>query len=227
MRPSVRARPLRSAAIAAGNALISAKDPLMVISRRNTSYGLTRTRSSGSVTPENITVPPLRVSGTHCSDTTADPVASTTMSNPPPEAAFSLAASPARSARSIRNVASSPRSSARLSLNADEAATVTLAAPPRAMSWASSRPVGPAPKTRGELPGRGLGEHRDVGIDAVHREDQAGGDRDVFGERAGPVRAEPLEVGAQQGAPGPAVLAVPAAHVRVDRDVLAEPEPLG
>ena len=41
-----------------------------------------------------------------------------------------------------------------MSLNADEAATVTLAAPPRAMSWASSRPVGPAPKTRAELPGR-------------------------------------------------------------------------
>src|ERR1700721_1122965 len=103
-----------------------------------------------------MTVPPLRVSGTHVSDTAGDPVASTTMSKPPPDAAFSLAASPARSARSVRNVSCSPRASGRLSLNADEAATVTLTAPLRAMSWASSRPVGPAPKTRAELPGRGL-----------------------------------------------------------------------
>jgi hypothetical protein len=37
----------------------------------------------------------------------------------------------------------------------------------------------------------------------------------------------PFEVGTQQGVPGPAVLAVPAVHVRVDRDVLADAEALG
>ena len=39
MMPSVFARPVRSAAMAAPNEVISAKEPLMVISRRKTSNG--------------------------------------------------------------------------------------------------------------------------------------------------------------------------------------------
>ena len=132
-----------------------------------------------------------------------------------------------------------PRLSARLSLKADGAATVTLAAPPRAMSWARIRPVGPAEdQGRSSRPRierlhavrgarRGLGEHRRVGIDAVHGEDQVGGNDDILSERPRPVRAESLEVGAQKGSPGPAVLAMPAVHVGIDRDVFADAESLG
>ena len=49
--PSVRARPPRSAAIAAANDVISANEPLMVISRRKTSNGWNVTISSARVTP--------------------------------------------------------------------------------------------------------------------------------------------------------------------------------
>jgi hypothetical protein len=51
MMPSVRTRPVRIAAIAAPKDVISAYEPLIVISRRNISKGLIESRSSGRVTP--------------------------------------------------------------------------------------------------------------------------------------------------------------------------------
>jgi hypothetical protein len=52
MIPSVRARPARSAAVAAAKEVISAKEPLIVISRRKTSKG-NDTTSSPRVTPRS------------------------------------------------------------------------------------------------------------------------------------------------------------------------------
>lgn len=51
MMPAVLARPVRSARMAAANDVISANDPLIVISRRKTSKGWNRTTSSERVTP--------------------------------------------------------------------------------------------------------------------------------------------------------------------------------
>ena len=51
MIPSVFTRPPRSAAMAAPKEVISAKEPLIVISRRNTSNGWNVTTSSLRVTP--------------------------------------------------------------------------------------------------------------------------------------------------------------------------------
>jgi hypothetical protein len=71
---------VRSAAMAAPKEVISANEPLMVISRRNTSNGWNVTMSSARVTPYTRTVPPLRVSGTQMSPIAVEPVASTTTS---------------------------------------------------------------------------------------------------------------------------------------------------
>jgi hypothetical protein len=49
--PSVRARPVRRARIAASNDVTVANEPLIVSSRRNTSYGAKASRASAGLTP--------------------------------------------------------------------------------------------------------------------------------------------------------------------------------
>ena len=145
---------------------------------------------------------------------------------------------PSASSRLICTVRSMPSAAAVSSLNRVGAATVTEDAPPLAISCASSSPVGPAPKTSALAPGRtsrrlqavhgaggGLGEHRGVLGQALDREDQVLRDGDVLGEEAREVAAQPLRFVAQDQPAGQAVVAVAAVDVRVDRDLLADPEP--
>ena len=72
----------------------------------------------------------------------------------PPDASIASRWLPTGSVREIWIVWSIPNARARVELELGRAATVTDAAPPDLISWASSRPVGPAPNTRAETRAR-------------------------------------------------------------------------
>ncbi|MNZ67827.1 hypothetical protein D3C78_860830 [compost metagenome] len=95
-------------------------------------------RASGAQTPKNSAVPPSATSGIIASATAAMPVASATKSND-----FCCR----RSASEPETATSSPRSSAKASLLSLMSAIVTVLMPRDFSDKASSRPIGPAPKT--------------------------------------------------------------------------------